>query len=108
MLDQHEAVADFLKSKGYEEGKPVDNPRLDQELRRTAKHFSEKTAATFVADYFRNNTDPTIQGCEEAARNAGYTGYRDFIRDAYHVQNSQREVPVKQGRKKLPNKAAEI
>jgi hypothetical protein len=42
MLDQHSAVADFLKSKGYEEGNPVDNPHLE-ELGHAAKAKTLRT-----------------------------------------------------------------
>ncbi|OSJ22159.1 hypothetical protein BSZ19_47095 [Bradyrhizobium japonicum] len=106
MLDQHAAVADFLKSKGYEEGEPIDNPRLEQAHLRVSRRFTSETAAAFVADFFRNNEAPNVQACESAARDAGYTGYRAIIRKNYEVQNSQREVPIKQGRKKLPKNPA--
>ena len=104
MLDQRAAVIDFIKSKGFEEGKPV---RLrEQPSPRVPRHFTEASAAAFVAEFFQNTAAPTIQGCEAAARAAGYSGYRNIIRKCYERQNSQREVPVKQGRKKLPENPA--
>ena len=68
--------------------------------------LNEKTAAGFVERYLKTTVFPNITNCEQSAIADGYTGARNLIRKHYREQNSQREIPVKQGRKKLPKNSA--
>ena len=71
------------------------------------RHFKPQSAEVFVRDIIDADDTASVAFCEQAAKNAGYTGYRPMIRAAYGKLNAARPEPLKSGRRKiLPNNSA--
>jgi hypothetical protein len=73
-----------------------------------SRRFNLKTVKEFISSYIAHAANPTINGAEAAAREAGFVGGRDLVRKEYHSQMRLRTgQPVKQGRRrKLPKQSA--
>jgi hypothetical protein len=69
--------------------------------------LAAKRAETFVNEYIEQeklaSRTPTLKGVEKAARDAGFTGGREFLRTAFRKAQTACGIPVKRGRiKKSP------
>jgi hypothetical protein len=71
------------------------------------RHFTPQSAEVFVRDIIAADSAASITFCEQAAKSAGYVGYRPMIRASYGKLNAARPEPLKSGRRKtLPNNSA--
>jgi hypothetical protein len=76
------------------------------------RHFNQKTAAEFAGNYIARDKEaghePTMDGCRKAAREAGYTGGRGLLDEAYRKQMTEAGYNVRRGRRtKNPQKKSE-
>jgi hypothetical protein len=75
-------------------------PRADAKHRPFTKTNASVTAADYIAEQQKANRRATLKGCEEFAREAGYRGDRELLRDAFRQKQRVAGIPVRRGRPK--------